>query len=41
VEIPDEIKKKIKFVFAQTMDEVLKLALDAKKKAKKSRGRKT
>ncbi|MCK4384961.1 MAG: endopeptidase La, partial [candidate division Zixibacteria bacterium] len=31
VEIPDEIKKKIKFLFAHTMDEVLKLALDTKK----------
>jgi ATP-dependent Lon protease len=40
VEIPEEIKKKIKSVFAQTMDEVLKLALDAKKKTKKSKGRK-
>jgi ATP-dependent Lon protease len=41
VGIPDEIKKKIKFVFAQTMEEVLKLALDTKKKAKKIRKRKT
>ncbi len=41
VEIPDEIKKKIKFVFAQTMDEVLKLALDSRKKAKKTKNRKT
>ncbi|MFQ6003520.1 MAG: endopeptidase La, partial [Candidatus Zixiibacteriota bacterium] len=41
VEIPDEIKEKIKFVFAQTMDEVLKLALDAKKKAKKIKKKKT
>jgi len=40
VEIPDEIKKKIKFLFAQTMDEVLKLALDAKKKAKRVKKRK-
>jgi ATP-dependent Lon protease len=40
VEIPDEIKKKIKFVFAQTMDEVLKLALDTKKKGKKVTKRK-
>ncbi len=35
VEIPDEIKKKIKFIFAQTMEEVLKLALDTHKKAKR------
>jgi len=41
VEIPDEIKRKIKFVFAHTMDEVLKLALDTKKKAKKVKRRKT
>ena len=41
VEIPDEIKRKIKFVFAHTMDEVLKLALDRKKKAKKVKRRKT
>jgi ATP-dependent Lon protease len=41
VEIPDEIKKKIKFVFAQTMEEVLRLSLDTKKKAKKIRKRKT
>jgi ATP-dependent Lon protease len=40
VEIPQEIKKKINFVFAQTMDEVLKRALDTKRKAKKSGGRK-
>ncbi|MCK4224553.1 MAG: endopeptidase La [candidate division Zixibacteria bacterium] len=34
VEIPDEIKKKIKFVFVETMDEVLKLALDKETKVK-------
>jgi len=34
VEIPDEIKKNIKFVFVKTMDEVLKLALDKKIKMK-------
>ncbi|MCK4403763.1 MAG: endopeptidase La [candidate division Zixibacteria bacterium] len=32
VEIPDEIKRKIKFTFVETMDEVLKLALDKKRK---------
>lgn len=37
VEIPDEIKKKIKFVFAQAMEEVLKLALDSKKNKKKAK----
>jgi ATP-dependent Lon protease len=41
VEIPGEIRKKIKFVFARTMDEVLKLALDSRKKAKKIKRRKT
>jgi ATP-dependent Lon protease len=32
VEIPDEIKKKITFVFVETMDQVLKLALDKERK---------
>ncbi len=32
VEIPNEIKKNIKFVFVETMDQVLKLALDRKRK---------
>lgn len=32
VEIPDEIKKKVKFVFVETMNQVLKLALDKKRK---------
>jgi ATP-dependent Lon protease len=41
VEIPDEIKNKIKFVFVQTIEEMLKLALDTKKKVKKIRKRKT
>jgi ATP-dependent Lon protease len=41
VEIPDEIKKKTKFIFAQTMDQVLRLALDSRKKAKKIKKRKT
>ncbi|MFH0931785.1 MAG: endopeptidase La [Candidatus Zixiibacteriota bacterium] len=31
-EVPEEIKKKIKFVFVKTVDEVLGLALDKKKK---------
>jgi ATP-dependent Lon protease len=39
VEIPDEIKKKINFVFVETMDEVLELALDKKRKVE-SRKRK-
>jgi ATP-dependent Lon protease len=39
VEIPEEIKKKIKFLFAQTMDEVLKLALDKKKLAERTKKR--
>jgi len=39
VEIPDEIKKKIKFIFVQTVEEVLKLALETKPKAKKIRKR--
>jgi ATP-dependent Lon protease len=34
-EVPEEIKKKIKFVFVETVDEVLGLALDKKKKSKK------
>jgi ATP-dependent Lon protease len=33
-EVPEEIKKKIKFVFVETVDEVLGIALDKKKKAK-------
>lgn len=41
VEIPEEIKKKIKFVFVQTMEEVLKLALDTKQKVKKIGKKKT
>ena len=31
VEIPDEIKRKIKFIFVDAMDQVLELALDKKK----------
>ncbi len=34
-EVPEEIKKKVKFVFVETVDEVLGLALDKKKKIKK------
>ena len=32
VEIPDEIKNKVRFVFVKTMDEALELALDKKRK---------
>jgi ATP-dependent Lon protease len=32
VEIPEEIKKKVQFIFCQTIDEVFELALDVKKK---------
>ncbi len=39
VEIPDEIKKKIKFVFVETMDEALKLALDNWKRVKSRKKR--
>jgi ATP-dependent Lon protease len=34
-EVPEEIKKKIKFIFVETVDEVLDLALDKKKKSKR------
>ncbi len=34
-EIPQEIKKKIKFIFVDTVDEVLEIALDKKRKSKK------
>jgi ATP-dependent Lon protease len=34
-EVPEEIKKKIKFVFVKTVDEVLGLSLDKKRKSKK------
>lgn len=37
VEIPDEIKKKIKFTFVKTMDEVLKLALDKKRRVERQK----
>jgi len=38
IEIPDEIRKKLKFAFAETMDQVLEMALD--KKAQKRGARK-
>jgi len=38
-EIPDEIKDHVKFVFVDTVDEVLELALDSKKKTKKKRSK--
>jgi len=34
VEIPDEIKRNVRFVFVETMDQVLKLALDKKPEGK-------
>jgi ATP-dependent Lon protease len=39
VDIPDEIKKKVKFVFVETMDQVLRLALTDVKKPKATRGK--
>jgi ATP-dependent Lon protease len=41
VEIPEEIKKKIKFLFVKTMDQVLKLALsvEVKPKAKEEKAK--
>jgi ATP-dependent Lon protease len=38
-EIPVEIKKNVKFVFVETMDQVLKLALDKKPKKTAQRGK--
>jgi ATP-dependent Lon protease len=37
VEIPDEIKKKVKFIFCHTIDEVFELALMEKKREKRKR----
>lgn len=38
-EIPDEIKNNVKFVFVDTVDEVLELALDTEKKIKKKKSK--
>ncbi len=38
-EIPEEIKDHVKFVFVDTVDEVLELALDSKKKTKEKRSK--
>lgn len=38
-EIPEEIKNNVKFVFVDTVDEVLELALDSKKKIKKKKSK--
>ncbi|MBM4427881.1 MAG: hypothetical protein FJ031_11680, partial [Chloroflexi bacterium] len=35
-DVPDEIRKTMKFIFAETVDEVINAALEKKKPAKKS-----
>ena len=36
-DVPDEVKQSMKFVFAQTVDDVLKAALEAPKSSRRAR----